>query len=286
MATSASDSSNTNFHDTPTTTKADERVLVGELLRHGRERRGMSLEQIASETKIPLRHLQALERDDHSVVPDGLYRRAKIRAYARAVHLDQDAFAQLEHAFRAAEPLTLPPAELSLPATAFRKNVLVALAVVGVALVVGLVTRGGGDERIPETVQSNRIVDPEPTAPPAATVNVAQQTTPENELTPEAAVATVGGPLAQPAAVATATDTEPSIAQPVVTELVITSEPPGARVTVDGIGWGVTPVTVRHLPPGTKHIRVTKDGYQGEDRQARVGGDRPNELHIEMQAVP
>jgi cytoskeletal protein RodZ len=285
MATSASDSSNTNFHDTPTTTKADERVLVGELLRHGRERRGMSLEQVATETKIPLRHLQALERDDHSVVPDGLYRRAKIRAYARAVHLDQVAFAQLEHALVAAEPLTLPPADPSAPTTAFQKNVLVALAVVGVALVVGLVTRGG-DERIPETVQSNHTVDPAPTAPPAATVNVAQQTTPENELTPEAAVATVGGPLPQAAALPTTTDTEPSIAQPVGTELVITSEPPGARVTVDGIGWGITPVTVRHLPPGTKHIRVTKDGYQGEDRQARVGGDRPNELHIEMQAVP
>ena len=84
MATPASDSSNTNSHDTPATTKAHENVVLGKLLRQSRERRGMSLEQIASETKVPLRHLQALERDDFLVVPEGLYRRAKVRAYARA----------------------------------------------------------------------------------------------------------------------------------------------------------------------------------------------------------
>src|SRR5205823_3114119 len=44
------------------------------------------------------------------------------------------------------------------------------------------------------------------------------------------------------------------------TELMVITEPPGARVTVDGIGWGVAPITIRYLPPGTKLIRFSKDG--------------------------
>ena len=42
------------------------------------------------------------------------------------------------------------------------------------------------------------------------------------------------------------------------TELVVTSQPPGARVTVDGIGWGSAPVSIRFLPAGSKRIRVIR----------------------------
>jgi hypothetical protein len=52
---------------------------------------------------------------------------------------------------------------------------------------------------------------------------------------------------------------------------VITTNPAGARVTVDGVGWGVTPLTIRHLTPGVKVIRVTKDGYVGQEREVRLG---------------
>jgi cytoskeletal protein RodZ len=283
MATPASDSSNTNLHDTPTTTRADQTIALGKLLRQSRERRGMSLEQIASETKIPLRHLQALERDDLSVVPDGLYRRAKIRAYARAVHLDQESLAKLEHAMHVAEPPPVALEEPSLPTTAFRKSVLVTLAAIGAALVLGLVTRGRED-KVPEAVQSNSTVDPEPPPQPTAPVDEAQRTTPENEQTPDAPVATAG-PLPQPAPVPTAADTQLPVAQP-LTELLITSEPAGARVTVDGIGWGSTPVTIRHMTAGTKHVRVTKDGYQSEERTAHVAGERLNAIHVSMQPAP
>jgi cytoskeletal protein RodZ len=61
-------------------------------------------------------------------------------------------------------------------------------------------------------------------------------------------------------------ETRPPAARPISAQLVIVSEPTGARVTVNGTGWGVTPVTVRHLPFGPKRIRVTKDGYRSEER--------------------
>jgi hypothetical protein len=47
--------------------------------------------------------------------------------------------------------------------------------------------------------------------------------------------------------------------------LVIVSHPPGARVTVDGIGRGQTPISVDALSPGTRRIRVTLAGYRAAD---------------------
>ena len=46
----------------------------------------------------------------------------------------------------------------------------------------------------------------------------------------------------------------------------VTSQPEGAQVTVNGVGYGVTPLTIRFLPPGAKRIRATKPGYQSEER--------------------
>jgi hypothetical protein len=56
--------------------------------------------------------------------------------------------------------------------------------------------------------------------------------------------------------------------------MTVTSTPAGARVTVDGIGWGETPVTIRHLPPGQKVVRVTKEGYVSQQQTVSVPGDR------------
>jgi hypothetical protein len=55
--------------------------------------------------------------------------------------------------------------------------------------------------------------------------------------------------------------------------MTVTSTPAGARVTVNGIGWGETPVTIRHLPPGQKVVRVTKEGYESQQRVIRVPDD-------------
>jgi hypothetical protein len=56
--------------------------------------------------------------------------------------------------------------------------------------------------------------------------------------------------------------------------MTVTSAPAGARVTINGIGWGETPVTIRHLPPGEKVVRVTKEGYESQQRIIRVADDR------------
>jgi transcriptional regulator with XRE-family HTH domain len=64
--------------------------LFGRRLRSERERRRITLESIAANTKISLSLLRDLERDDVSRWPCGIFRRSFIRAYAEAIGLDAD----------------------------------------------------------------------------------------------------------------------------------------------------------------------------------------------------
>ena len=77
-----------NGSTSPTDPHEPVAAKLGDLLRRAREARGLTLEQVSNETKIPLRHLEALEHDNLAVVPGEFYRRAEIRAYARVVNLD------------------------------------------------------------------------------------------------------------------------------------------------------------------------------------------------------
>lgn len=60
----------------------------GRRLREARERRGIPLAQIAWATKVSLPALEALERNDPSRLPGGIFARAAVKAYAREVGLD------------------------------------------------------------------------------------------------------------------------------------------------------------------------------------------------------
>lgn len=62
----------------------------GARLRQQREQQHISLGTIAEQTKIKLSLLEALERDDVSHWPAGIFRRAFIRAYAHAIGLEPD----------------------------------------------------------------------------------------------------------------------------------------------------------------------------------------------------
>jgi cytoskeleton protein RodZ len=62
----------------------------GAKLRQARERRGVSLRQIAAATKISFGVLEALERNDISKLPGGIFSRAFVRSYASEVGLDPD----------------------------------------------------------------------------------------------------------------------------------------------------------------------------------------------------
>ena len=62
----------------------------GEKLKQEREKRNITLEQISVSTKIGTRMLQALEEDKFNQLPGGIFNKGFVRAYSRAVGLDED----------------------------------------------------------------------------------------------------------------------------------------------------------------------------------------------------
>lgn len=65
----------------------------GAKLRAAREAAGLSLAEVATRTRIALRQLEAVERDDYAALPGIPYAVGFARAYARAVDLDEVAIA-------------------------------------------------------------------------------------------------------------------------------------------------------------------------------------------------
>jgi GAF domain-containing protein len=63
-------------------------LSFGARLRAQRERQQVSLHTISHDTKIKLSLLDALERDDLSHWPEGLFRRAWVKSYAQAIGLN------------------------------------------------------------------------------------------------------------------------------------------------------------------------------------------------------
>ena len=81
----------------------------------------------------------------------------------------------------------------------------------------------------------------------------------------------------------------PATAGPTEGRLQVTTIPSDARVTVDGIGWGQTPLTIEHLPIGKRTVRVTREGYMSQQFQVDLRRDRPGAtLHVTLaqQATP
>src|SRR3954454_9004159 len=61
---------------------------IGERLRAAREEKGLSLDDIARQTRIPIRHLEHIERSEWDAMPAVTYSVGFARSYANAVALD------------------------------------------------------------------------------------------------------------------------------------------------------------------------------------------------------
>jgi cytoskeletal protein RodZ len=64
---------------------------LGARLKSAREEQGIALREIAARTKISVTALEALERNDFSRIPGGIFGRAFVRSYALESGLDPDA---------------------------------------------------------------------------------------------------------------------------------------------------------------------------------------------------
>lgn len=71
-------------------TEPDDVVTVGQRLREAREAKGLSVEDIAAQTRIPTRHLTSLEESDWDKLPAATYSIGFAKNYAGAIGLDRN----------------------------------------------------------------------------------------------------------------------------------------------------------------------------------------------------
>jgi len=262
----------------------------GEFLRDARERRGLTLRDVSNETKIPRRHLEAFEHGDLTVVPHRMYRRAEVRAYAQAVGLDQNvALAELENALLISGAPDSETAALHTPdSIELRRRIAATVATVAVAGILlatwQLWIRPQGQHAVAPPAAARAAAAPGP-ASAASTFSSANTDPPT-----AAAIPTPQSPAPPPAPAAPAPTlpvvaTAPTTAVDAANSLIVNSDPAGARVTVDGIGWGTTPATIRMLTPGEKTIRVIKDGYASEERRVRITDGRSTSVHVPLRTA-
>jgi len=148
---------------------------VGERLRAAREAKGMSLEDVATMTRVPTRHLQHIEDGDWDSLPAITYSVGFARAYANAVGLDgrevgtelrnQLGAPQISTAsapYEPADPARVPPRALAIIAA------VIAILLVGAYVVWRGSAVGEGDPQAEAAAVDTPIV-PQPNAPqPAA----------------------------------------------------------------------------------------------------------------------
>jgi cytoskeletal protein RodZ len=114
------------------------RLSVGALLAETRSAAGRDLVDVARETRVPLRHLMAIEADDHRSLPALPFARGFVKSYARSLGLNSDAVAAQFRAETSITPhvptplIMEPLAEARLPSRGLAwGSVVVLVALIG-----------------------------------------------------------------------------------------------------------------------------------------------------------
>jgi cytoskeleton protein RodZ len=152
-------------------------MTLGAYLKSEREVRGVLLADIARETKIGVRMLEAIEQDRFEILPGGVFRSSFIKSYARFLGLDAEKLL-LEFPVPSGLPDVSELAEKKTPYIKHPKDRIRSLAALGagIVIVLGLIIYllffGGVKERLyssrpPASALSNRDLQNPPPAVPA-----------------------------------------------------------------------------------------------------------------------
>ena len=84
-------------------------LSLGEKLRQAREERGISISEVAEQTRISPLYLKSIEIDDYKPLPGGIFNKGFLRSYARYIGFDEEEALQEYSQLMAANQ---PPGEL------------------------------------------------------------------------------------------------------------------------------------------------------------------------------
>jgi len=165
---------------------------VGDRLRIAREARGLTLQELALQTRIPIRHLEHIERGDWDALPAATYSVGFARSYAQAVGLDpsdvggevrqqlgmsRSATGPVTAQYEPADPARVPPRSIALIAAA---------AVLVLAIAYAIWRSSAIDDPTPEP----QLVEEQAPAPKAAAPKAQQPAAPAQASGPVVLTAT------------------------------------------------------------------------------------------------
>ena len=256
------------------------RETIGQTLRAAREQQGLSLREVANATKISTVALDALERNDMSRLPGGIFSRSFVRAYATRVGLEpermverfvaeypEDAVARTEIDFSpGGEGEALERRRLLASRALKAGAVLVPLA--ALALYLGM----GGRREAAEPAAPVAVVAP---VAPSANVVAPPVVQPPVEAAP--------APAAEPPALAPAS-TAPAPASPQVAAPSGAATPAQApsATSAQAPAGAAAPLTVRLVFRERCWISVTVDGERVVQREFGAGDSRSFDARREV----
>lgn len=143
-------------------------ATAGDRLRAAREEKGLSLEDIAAQTRIPQRHLESLETGDWAKLPAPTYTIGFARSFASAVGLDRTEISdQLRSEMGQQRPVatTSEVFEPADPARSMPKWLVFGAIIAVIALVLVLSWLNERSLEDPAEVQNNAVAEAPATAP-------------------------------------------------------------------------------------------------------------------------
>ncbi len=64
-------------------------LTLGDKLRQAREARGISISEVAEQTRISSLYLQAIENNDYRTLPGGIFNKGFVKSFAKQVGIDE-----------------------------------------------------------------------------------------------------------------------------------------------------------------------------------------------------
>ena len=158
-------------------TMSDE-PTVGERLRAEREKQGLTLEDIATRTRIPTRHLESIEQSEWSRMPAATYAIGFAKSYGVALGMDRVEIGEALREEMGGQPKVTAETQVFEPADPARvmpkwlviAAVLAALAVVGTLLFMRNRALSGDDQPVAAAAANDGVVASAPDAAAPAPV--------------------------------------------------------------------------------------------------------------------
>lgn len=277
----------------------------GGKLRAARVRKGLSLREIANATKISISVLEALEHNDISRLPGGIFSRAFVRSYAVEVGLDpeeaiQDFIARFPVESVTAGHQASVPVEDVEALESDRRVARTILRIVGVSIPLaaallyygtsGLPSRSPGTEAVESAAPDSPAPSPQPPelSQPVDLARVRQPDTPapatSSTASPSAASPSTASPPTASAPTATPSAATPLVARPPAApagpaSTAGTEAAPAAVAAQETAASGLTVGLTARRPVW---VFATLDGRKAIERLLRAGEQQTLDVHREL----